>query len=163
VAITPERNSHMDFSAPYLQGGIHAIASKNNPNLQDWDDIDKPGHIVDVMKGTYMEPTMRDTLKFAALSVVENPRQRETDVESGRADVFMTDYAFGQKMLSDNKWARLLSPITPLAPLPYAYAVAKDQPKWLARVNQFVNDVKSDGRLTESAARHGLAAILAPR
>lgn len=160
VAITPQRSLHMEFSAPYLVGGIYAIAAKSNPGLRQWEDIDKPGHIVDVMKGTYMEPVMRESIKYAVVSVVDAPRQRETDVESGRADVFMTDFAFGQKMLNDNKWARLLSPPFPLAPLPYAYAVALHQPIWRERVNDFVRDVKSDGRLAESAARHGLTPIV---
>jgi ABC-type amino acid transport substrate-binding protein len=160
VAVTPERQARLDFSAPYLMGGIHAVASRNSPTVQSWDDIDKPGHVVDVMKGTYMEPVMRGTLKFATLSVVDRPRQRENDVESGRADVFMTDFAYGQRMLRDYKWARLLSPPEPLAPLPYAYAVAPRQPIWLRRIDRFVAQIKADGRLAQSAEAHGLAPLL---
>ena len=36
----------------------------------------------------------------------------------------------------------------------------KGQPGWLARVNEFVEAVKHDGRLAQSAERHGLAPIL---
>ncbi|MGE0715873.1 MAG: amino acid ABC transporter substrate-binding protein, partial [Alphaproteobacteria bacterium] len=61
-----------------------------------------------------------------------------------------------------HEWARVIEPPEPIAPTPYAYAVARGQPDWLAVIDRFVETVKRDGRLREAARRHGLEPILAP-
>jgi ABC-type amino acid transport substrate-binding protein len=161
VGVRADRAEHMDFSEPHLVSGIYAVTSVDHPSIQTWDDIDRPGHIVVVQQGTYMEPVMRKYLTQASLTVVDAFLAREQEVMSGRADVFMTDYPYGRRMADLTDWARLLAPPEPLAPTPYAYAVPKGEPAWLARVNAFVRDVKADGRLRAAAERNGLLPILA--
>lgn len=159
VGIRPDRAQHMDFSKPYLASGIYAVATRTNTGVQSWDDIDRPGRVVVVHKGTYMEPVMRQTLHHATLLVVDDFKAREQEVESGRADVFMTDLPYGRRMVTLNSWAKLLTPPVPLAPTPYAYAVPKGDPEWLARVDAFVAAIKRDGRLVKYAEKHGLLPI----
>lgn len=161
VGVRPDREPFMDFSEPHLISGIYAVSMKSNPAIKKWGDIDEIGNIVVVQKGTYMEPVMRDYLKRAELVVVDSFKAREQEVEAGRADVFMTDYPYGRRMASLTTWARLMSPATALAPTPYAYAVPKGEPHWLARVNEFVATVKKDGRLATAAKKHGLSPIVA--
>jgi len=161
VGVRTDRKPFMDFSTPHLISGIYAVSMKSNPAIQKWDDIDEIGNIVVVQKGTYMEPVMRDYLKRAELVVVDSFKAREQEVEAGRADAFMTDYPYGRRMASLTTWARLMAPATPLAPTPYAYAVPKKEPQWLARVNKFVATVKKDGRLATAAKKHGLSPIVA--
>lgn len=161
VGIRPDRQQHLDFTQPHLVSGIYAVTMHNNPTIRSWGDIDKPGHVVVVQKGTYMEPVMRDYLKRAELRVVDDFKAREQEVQSGRADIFMTDFPYGRKMVELTDWARLLEPPTPIAPTPYAYAVRKGEPAWLKAVDDFVSAVKKDGRLKAAAARHGLTPIVA--
>lgn len=161
VGVRADRRAFADFSAPYLVSGIYAVANRDNAAIRDWGDIDRPGHIVVVQKGTYMEPVMRGDLRQARLEVVDDFKAREREVESGRADVFMTDFPYGHRMVTLTPWARLLAPPEPLAPTPYAYAVPKGDPAWLARVDAFVAAIKRDGRLRHYAERHGLLPIVA--
>lgn len=161
VGVRPERQKVLDFSAPYLISGIYGVASRTHPTLKTWADIDKAGHVVVVQKGTYMEPVMRAMLKQATLKVVDQFQEREQEVESGRADVFMTDYPYGHKMATQTPWATLIEPPAPVAPTPYAYAVPKGDPSWLARVDSFVAAIKADGRLKKYAEKHGLLPIAA--
>ena len=44
---------------------------------------------------------------------------------------------------------------------PGYYAVRHGSEPWLARVDQFVSTIQRDGRLLESAQRHGLESIVA--
>jgi ABC-type amino acid transport substrate-binding protein len=162
VGVRPDRAAVMDFSEPYLVSGIYAVSAKTNAGIGAWADIDRPGHVVVVQKGTYMEPVMRGVLHAATLKVADDFQERQREVESGRADVLMTDYPYGQRMLALTTWARLLEPPQPLAPTPYAYAVAKGDPDWLARINTFVRAVKADGRLRRGAEKYGLTHILVP-
>ncbi|CAA7615252.1 ABC transporter substrate-binding protein [Magnetospirillum sp. UT-4] len=161
VGIRPDRAEHMDFTRPHLISGIYAVGMKANHGIAGWADIDKAGHVVVVQKGTYMEPVMRSALKAAELRVVDDFKAREQEVQSGRADVFMTDFPYGRRMAALTDWAKLIEPPQPVAPTPYAYAVPKGDGAWLAVVDGFVAATKADGRLKAFAARHGLGPIVA--
>lgn len=160
IGITPARAERLRFARPHLQSDIYAITTKANRKIRQWEDIDRPGVVVAVAKGTYHEPVMRDKLKAATLKVVDTPHAREQEVESGRADVFMTDYPFSRRMLDNAEWARLISPGTAYHLTAYAYAMASGDDRFLARIDQFVSDVKRDGRLSAAAARFRLDPIV---
>lgn len=160
IGITPARQEKLDFSRPHLRSGIYAITSKTNPVVAGWADIDKPGVVVAAQAGTYMVDVMKTELKQATLNVVATPEAREQEVMSGRADLFMTDYPYSRKMLARHDWAKLLAPPTPLAPTPYAYAVAKGDSQWRDTVDSFVERTKKDGRLLKAAINNGLETIV---
>lgn len=160
VGVTPARQERAAFSEPYLRSDVYAITTRVNRRIQSWEDIDQPGRVVAVLKGTVMEPLMLRTLKRAELRITSRPGERERDVESGRADVFITDYPYSNRMLMSTDWARLISPSTPVQLTDYAYALPKGDAEWLERVNQFVRGIKQDGRLERAAERFSLVPIL---
>lgn len=160
VGITPDRTEKLRFSRPYLRSDIYAITTRANRRIRQWSDIDRPGVIVAVAKGTLHEPVMRANLRHATLVVLDTPFAREREVEAGRADVFMTDYPYSQRMLQNADWARLVAPPSTYHLTSYAYAVAPGDDAWLARINRFVADIKRDGRLLGAARRHRLEPIV---
>ena len=160
VGVTPQRQERVDFSLPYLRSDVYAVATRTNQSVRRWDDIDRPGRVVVVQKGTFMEPAMQSTLKYARLESVVRPNEREREVESGRADVFMTDYPYSRRVLSTFDWAVVIAPDRPVRLTDYAYAVPKGDAAWLARVNTFVRQIRQDGRLTEAAKRFDLLPIV---
>ena len=162
VGITPQRQKKLRFTTPHLASDIYAIASKTNRRIKQWDDIDKPGSVVAVAKGTLHEPVMRNKLKAAELLVLDTPFAREQEVQAGRADVFMTDYPYIQRFLANAQWARLVSPPSTYHVTSYAYAMQPGDDDWHARLERFVSDIKRDGRLMSAARRHKLDPIVAP-
>jgi len=160
VGVTPQRAAHIDFSSPYLRSDVYAIASRSNESIRTWEDIDARGRVVVVQKGTFMEPLMQKTLRHAALSVVDQAGERELEVKSGRADVFITDYPYSQRMLKSADWIKVIGPSHPIQPTDYAYAIPKGNAEWLARINQFVSHIKKDGVLAEAAAPYNLLPII---
>ena len=96
----------------------------------------------------------------ATLLVVDSPHAREQEVESGRADVFMTNFPYTRRMLDNVDWARRIAPPSTYHLMRYAYAVRPGDDRWLARVERFVSDIKRDGRLMEAARRNGLEPIV---
>ncbi|OPX56861.1 ABC-type amino acid transport substrate-binding protein [Oceanospirillum multiglobuliferum] len=160
VGRTESRMERIDFSQPYLSSGMYGITSKAHPLLSSWEEMDQEGIVVCVQKGTYMENAMKASLKKAKLLTVVKPSQREIEVRSGRADLFITDYPYGQKMITNYDWAKLLTPKIATAQFQYAYAVKKGQPEWLARVDQFVAAIKKDGRLQQAAESNKLLPIV---
>lgn len=163
IGITPQRQAHLAFTQPHLASDIYAITTRVNRNIQGWHDIDRPGRVVAVARGTLHEPIMRERLKAAELLVLDTPHAREEAVESGRADVFMTDYPYTRRMLANAGWARLITPESPYHITPYAWALAPGDPVWQARLDRFVAQIKHDGRLSAAARRHGLDPIVLSR
>jgi len=160
VGITPLRAALVKFSQPYLRSDIYAVTTKSHPSLKTWEDIDKPGRVVAVQTGTFMEPVMKASLKQAELMLVKLPNTREREVQSGRADVFMTDFPYSRRVLDNSDWARVIAPDRPISPVSYAYAVAPGDDVWLARIDKFVADIKRDGRLLNAAKAFKLEPIL---
>jgi ABC-type amino acid transport substrate-binding protein len=161
VGVTPARAERMAFSLPYLRSDVYAITTRANRNIRTWDDLDRPGRIVVVQRGTLMEPLMGRVLRQAQLRVVSRPGEREQEVESGRADAFITDYPYSRRMLATTDWARLVAPEKVVHLSDYAYAVPLGEPAWLERVNAFVRAIRQDGRLEQAARRHELLPIIA--
>lgn len=162
VGITPQRAEKLRFTSPHLASDIYAITTKTNRRIKVWDDIDKPGSVVAVAKGTLHEPVMKDKLKNAQLLVLDTPFAREQEVQSGRADVFMTDYPYSRRFLDNAEWARLVAPTRTYHVTPYAYAMKPGDDVWHTRVEHFVNTIKRDGRLQASARQYKLEPLVAP-
>lgn len=163
IGITAQRAESLRFTSPHLASDIYAITTRSNRRIRSWDDIDQPGVVVAVAKGTLHEPVMRSKLRHAQLLVVASPHAREQEVESGRADVFMTDYPYSRRMLDNADWARLVSPSTRYHVTPYGWALAPGDERWHQRLETFVSAIRSDGRLLAAARRHGLDPIVVSR
>ena len=161
IGVTAGRAEKLRFTQPHLVSDIYAITTKSNRRIKTWEDIDKPGVVVAVAKGTLHEPVMRERLTQASLLVTGTAQGREQEVESGRADVFMTDFPFSHRMLETTDWARLVAPPAVYHLTPYAYAMQQGDDLWYARIERFMSDVKRDGRLRAAAHRHKLDPILA--
>ena len=162
AGITPERARRVAFTRPYLVSGAYAVTTKGNARIRAWADIDAAGTVVAVAAGTVIEPLMRRSLRRAELMVVAPPRTREAELLAGRADVFMTDYPYSRRLMALHAWVQVLEPPERFGETPYAWAVAPGDAAWLAVLNGFLNEARADGTLERSAARHGLAPILAP-
>lgn len=161
IGVTEPRAERVAFSKPYLRSGIYAVSSQTHPRILRWDDLDQDGMVVVVQKGTIMDDYARRTFRKANVRIVSGQQEREEEVQSGRADAFLTDYPYGQRMLAFHQWAHLIAPESPVHTTPYAYAVAPGDPVWLDRVNQFLDAAKRDGRLEAAAARFRLTPIVA--
>jgi ABC-type amino acid transport substrate-binding protein len=155
VGVTAARAERVAFSLPYLRSDVYAITTRGNRTIRTWDDLDRPGRVIVVQKGTVMEPLMARVLKQAELRIVSRPGEREQEVESGRADAFITDYPYSRRMLATTDWARLVAPQQVVQLTDYAYALPKGEAAWLERVN------RQDGRLERAARRHELLPIIA--
>ncbi len=159
IGITPQRAERLRFTRPHLRSDIYAITTLSNRRIKNWADIDQPGVVVAVARGTYHETVMRQKLVAASLQVLDTPHAREEEVESGRADVFMTDFPYSRRMLDTVDWARLVASPQPYHLTSYAYAVAPGDDAWFQRVDRFVADIRQDGRLLAAARHHKLDPI----
>lgn len=160
IGVLPQRQAALKFTQPYLHSDIYAITTRSSAAVRQWSDIDQAGIHVGVQVGTFMEPVMKSSLKNATLISVSPPATREQELESGRIDVFMTDYPYSRRLLDNADWARLVSPPSKFFVLPYAYAVKPGDDEWFRTMDDFVSRIKRDGRLSKAAANAGLSEIV---
>ena len=160
IGNTESRRAKLRFTTAHLESDIYAITTKTNKRIKNWDDIDKKGIVVAVAKGTYHEPVMKKKLENAELLVIKGFKAREDEVQSGRADVFMTDYPYSQKMLAKTSWAKLIIPNQTYHLTPYAWAMSYGNDKFYNAVEKFILNIKRDGRLKELARKNGLEPII---
>ena len=83
-------------------------------------------------------------------------------VTQSRGQNAPTDYPYSRRLLDSSDWARLIAPPKPFHVLPYGYATSPADTQWLARLDQFVSDIRRDGRLARAARNNGLTEIVAP-
>ena len=160
IGITPERQQVLRFTQPYLASDVMAITTRSNRKIRSWGDIDQPGIVVAVAKGTLHEPLMRARLKHAQLIAPETPHAREQEVQSGRADVFMTDFPYSRRMLETTDWARLVAPVSTYQITSYAWAIKPGDDALHERLEAFLQTIKRDGRLLAAARKHKLDPIV---
>jgi ABC-type amino acid transport substrate-binding protein len=160
VAITPQRQERLAFAKPHLKTDVYAVTTRNNQRIRKWEDLDRPGVRIGVAAGTLHEPLMRERLKAAELVVVQPPQTRESELEAGRIDAFMSDYPFTRKMVDYHDWIRVIAPPQPYFPVVAAHAMKPGDDAWRERVDRFVASVKADGRLLRTAERYGLEPIV---
>ncbi len=162
VGQTPAREKYLRFTSPHLMSDIYAIASKSNRRITTWDDIDQEGVVVAVAKGTYHVEVMQQSLQKAKLLIVDTLHAREQEVQAGRADVFMTDYPFGIQLLHETAWAKLIAPTVPFHKTYYGWALSKesDANSFFQKVEQFMQTIKRDGTLLETARHYQLDPIV---
>jgi len=160
IGKTKQRMEKIRFTTPHLQSDIYAITTKSNKKINNWNDIDKKGVVVAVAKGTFHEPIMKKKLKKATLLVIKGFKQREKEVQSGRADVFITDYPYSKKMLDKTDWARLIKPEKEYFLTFYAWAVAYGDDRFYNKVENFIKEIKTNGKLISVARENGLESIV---
>lgn len=163
IAPTPARLEKLRFSQPHMASDIYGITTRANRLVQTWADIDKPGVVVGVTKGTLHEAVLAQRLRHATLRVLDTPQAREQEVQAGRIDLFTADYPYTRSVMENGDWARLLAPPTPFHVTPYAWAVVPGDDAFLARVNDLLAAMKRDGRLAANARRHGLEQVVLAR
>ena len=160
IGHTPERKAQVTLTSPHLQSDVYAIATKSNQRIKTWEDIDKEGVVVAVAKGTYHVGLMQKSLQNAKLLIVESLHAREQEVPAGRADVFMTDYPFGMRVVKEKEWAKLIPPSKPFNTTLYGWALSPQESALIDRVEAFIKRIKNDGTLVEAAKRHSLDPIV---
>lgn len=160
IGITSARSQRVAFSKPYLASGVYAVASREANRVTSWNDLDRPGIAVGVAAGTAFEGFLRENLRHAELVPIRPPATREQELQAGRVDAFVADFAYTRRVSSQNDWARLIEPPARYGETLYAYALPRNELGWLNEVNAFLASVKSDGTLARSANRYGLSSIV---
>jgi polar amino acid transport system substrate-binding protein len=90
MTATPERARSIAFSEPYLETGLALLVGTASP-VTSAADLDAPGRIVAVKKGTTGHQYAATALKRARVLVLDKESAAVMEVAQGRADAFLYD------------------------------------------------------------------------
>ena len=90
MTATPERARSITFSEPYLETGLALLVATKSP-VQSAADLDAPGRIVAVKKGTTGHQYAAMNLQQARLLVLDKESAAVMEVAQGKADAFIYD------------------------------------------------------------------------
>jgi polar amino acid transport system substrate-binding protein len=90
LTATPERARSIAFSEPYLRTGLALLVALKSP-VQSAADLDMPGRIVAVKKGTTGHHYAATTFTKARVLVLDKESSAVLEVAQGKADAFIYD------------------------------------------------------------------------
>ena len=90
LTATPERARSIAFSEPYVKTGRALLVATNSP-VQSAADLDAPGRVVAVKKGTTGHRHAAAALTRARLLVLDKESAAVLEVAQGKADAFIYD------------------------------------------------------------------------
>jgi polar amino acid transport system substrate-binding protein len=90
MTATPERARSIAFSAPYLRTGLALLVAAKSP-VNAAADLDAPGRVVAVKKGTTGHQWAAANLHRARLLVLDKESAAVLEVAQGKADAFVYD------------------------------------------------------------------------
>ena len=143
LTATAERRESIDFSDPYFHGGLSMLAGAKS-DIQSAADLQKPGRIIAVKKGTTGEIYTTQKLPRATVRVFDQDNVCALEVAQGKAEVFLYDQFSTLRYWQQNKTTTraILQPITAEQ---WAMGLRKDDPELRNQVNAFLAKYQQDG------------------
>jgi cyclohexadienyl dehydratase len=163
LTITPELSKQIRFTKPVLVSDVYGVTTHFNRRIKSWTDIDKPGSVVAVLKGSQHEQLLKQRFSQARIESQESFLISEYEVESGRADLLITDFQNSRRLLSAKDWARVVTPSDVFNRSVHAYATDLNDESWGEVLDKFVKDIKRDGRLLNMARIYNLDGMVVTR
>ena len=143
MTATPERRKSIAFSEPYLKTGLALLVAAGSP-VRAAADLDAPGRVVAVKKGTTGHQYAATTLKRARVLVLDKEAAAVLEVAQGKADAFIYDSlsVFQNHRRHPEKTRALLAPFREEA---WAIGLRHGDDELRRRVNEFLAAFRADG------------------
>lgn len=141
IYITPARAEVIDFTHPYLSGGLVAMVKEGNTAINTLDDL--KGKKISVQVGTKSVQWVHDNIPSAQVVEVEKNQQMFSLVDIGRVDAAVTGKPAAFQYARTKGGVRILA--DQLTSEEYGIAVQKNQPQLTADINGAIDRLKADG------------------
>jgi polar amino acid transport system substrate-binding protein len=148
MTVTQERNLKINFADPYIVVGQTVIINKKHESkIKSYRDLNDPKYIVTSKLGTTGEQSVKRLIPKAQYKSFEEEVTAAMEVAAGKADAFVYDLPFCVVfMAQQGGTGKLVFLDKPFTYEPLAWAVRKGDPDFLNWLNNFLTQVKNDGR-----------------
>lgn len=147
MTVTQERNLKINFADPYIIVGQTILINKKHEGvIKSYKDLNNPKYIVTSQTGTTGEEAVKGFIPKCKYKSFKTEKDAVLEVINGKADAFVYDLPYCvvvMVMQGKDKLAFLDKPFTYE---PLAWAVRRGDPDFLNWLNNFLNQIKNDGR-----------------
>jgi polar amino acid transport system substrate-binding protein len=145
MTVTQERNLKINFANPYISVGQTLLVDKKHAG-KTWKDLDTPEHTIVTKLGVTGEIATRKMFKRAKIRTFETEADGAQELLNGNADAFVYDKPYNAIFMSEKGEGRLIHLDEDLTFEPLGWAVRKGDPDFLNWLNNFLTQMKGDGR-----------------
>ncbi len=147
MTITQERNLKVNFADPYIIVGQTILLNKKHEGkVKSYKDLNDPKYIVTSKLGTTGEQAVKRLIPKCTYKSFETETEAALEVVNGKADAFVYDLPFCVVFMAQQGKGNLVFLDKPFTYDPLAWAVNKGDPDFLNWLNNFLRQVKNDGR-----------------
>jgi polar amino acid transport system substrate-binding protein len=152
MTATEERARTIAFSEPYLSTGLCLLVGKDSP-IQNMADADQPGRVLVVKKGTTGHVYATDKVRNARVLVLDTEAAGVLEVVQKKADAFIYD-----QISTYENWRRNAETtralLQPFQKESWAIGLRQDDTELRQKVNQFLQDYKTQGGFEKLGDRY---------
>ncbi len=147
MTVTQERNLKINFADPYIIVGQTILLNKKHEGkVESYKDLNNPKFIVTSKLGTTGEQAVKRMIPKCTYKSFETETEAALEVVNGKADAFVYDLPYCVVFMAQQGAGNLIFIDTPFTFEPLAWAVNKGDPDFLNFLNNFLRQVKNDGR-----------------
>lgn len=147
MTVTQERNLKINFANPYIIVGQTVLVNKKHEGVvKSYRDLNNSKYIVTSKLGTTGEQAVKRMLPRARYKSFETEPEAALEVVNGKADAFVYDLPYCVVFMAQQGAGKLIFLDKPFTYEPLAWAINKGDPDFLNWLNNFINQIKNDGR-----------------
>ncbi|WP_027193397.1 transporter substrate-binding domain-containing protein [Megalodesulfovibrio gigas] len=148
MTVTQDRNLKVNFPSPYIVVGQTIILNpKHKDTVKSYKDLNDPKYIVTSKLGTTGEEAAKNRIPKSTYKSFESEQEAFLEVMNGKADAYVYDQP-NQVVLMAQQGASagMIFLDQPFTYEPLAWAINKGDPDFLNWLENFLAQVKNDGR-----------------
>ena len=147
MTATQERNLKINFADPYIiVGQTIMLNKKNEGKVKSYKDLNNPKYTITSKLGTTGEQAIKRMIPKAKYKSFESESEAALEVLNGKADATIYDLPFCATFMAQQGAGKLIFLDEPFTFEPLAWAVRKGDPDFMNWLNNFLRQVKNDGR-----------------
>lgn len=147
MTITQERNLKVNFADPYIIVGQAILLNKKHEgDVLSYKDLNDPKYIVTSKLGTTGEQAVKRMIPKCTYKSFETETEAAMEVLTGKADAYVYDQPNCVVFMAEQGAGKLVFLDKPFTYEPLAWAVRKGDPDFLNWLNNFLRQVRNDGR-----------------
>ena len=147
MTTTQERNLKVNFADPYIVIGQTILINKELAgDVTSYKDLNDPKYTVTSKLGTTGEQAAKKMMPRATYKSFETEPEAAMEVINGKADAFIYDLPYCAVFYAQKGAGKLVFLDEPFTFEPLAWAIRQGDPDFLNWLNNFLAQVKGDGR-----------------
>jgi len=147
MTVTQERNLKVNFADPYIIVGQTILLNpKHKGKVKSYKDLNNPKYTLTSKLGTTGEQAIKRMIPRAKYKSFEVESEAALEVLNGKADATVYDLPFCATFMAQQGKGKLVFLDEPFTFEPLAWAVRKGDPDFMNWLNNFLRQVKNDGR-----------------